>query len=172
MFVAQAASTRTIYVVSSWAGVFSFPKQGEKSDFRNPPKKPRPESIAERPQSQRTADDKNPHITTSSLSGPFHKNFSAVIGPNGSGKSNTIDALQWVFGHNAKKIRLKKSSDLIHNSTALPDCKTATVTVEFHDIIEVPDAEIDPVHAPKGYQVVADSKFSITRKAYKSNATE
>merc|ERR1719191_2661133 len=48
--------------------------------------------------------------------GPFHKCFSSIVGPNGSGKSNTIDALLFVFGKRASKIRLKKVSELIHNS--------------------------------------------------------
>ena len=51
--------------------------------------------------------------------GPFHKNFSAVVGPNGSGKSNVIDALLFVFGKRASKLRLKKVSELIHKSSAI-----------------------------------------------------
>ena len=42
--------------------------------------------------------------------GPFHKCFSSVIGPNGSGKSNVIDAMLFVFGKRAKKLRLSKIS--------------------------------------------------------------
>src|SRR5690349_14899175 len=48
--------------------------------------------------------------------GPFHKKFSSIVGPNGSGKSNVIDALLFVFGKRAKKLRLNKVSELIHNS--------------------------------------------------------
>ncbi|KAI5474845.1 hypothetical protein MNV49_002349 [Pseudohyphozyma bogoriensis] len=48
--------------------------------------------------------------------GPFHKSFSSVVGPNGSGKSNTIDALLFVFGYRATKMRQGKLSELIHNS--------------------------------------------------------
>jgi structural maintenance of chromosome 4 len=66
--------------------------------------------------------------------GPFHKvgsretrrthclrfahsqSFSAIVGPNGSGKSNTIDALLFVFGYRASKMRQGKLSELIHNS--------------------------------------------------------
>ena len=40
--------------------------------------------------------------------GPFHKNFTSIVGPNGSGKSNVIDALLFVFGKRASKLRLKK----------------------------------------------------------------
>jgi hypothetical protein len=48
--------------------------------------------------------------------GPFHSSMSAVVGPNGSGKSNVIDALLFVFGKRASKLRLKKVSELIHKS--------------------------------------------------------
>jgi hypothetical protein len=48
--------------------------------------------------------------------GPFHTSMSAVVGPNGSGKSNVIDALLFVFGKRATKLRLKKVSELIHKS--------------------------------------------------------
>ena len=40
--------------------------------------------------------------------GPFHKRFSSIVGPNGSGKSNVIDAMLFVFGKKAKKLRLNK----------------------------------------------------------------
>ena len=42
--------------------------------------------------------------------GPFHKSFSSVVGPNGSGKSNVIDAMLFVFGKKATKMRLKNVS--------------------------------------------------------------
>ncbi|GAA5853566.1 hypothetical protein JCM8547_002508 [Rhodosporidiobolus lusitaniae] len=48
--------------------------------------------------------------------GPFHKSFSSIVGPNGSGKSNTIDALLFVFGFRASKMRQGRFSELIHNS--------------------------------------------------------
>ncbi|GAA5870268.1 hypothetical protein JCM1840_001607 [Sporobolomyces johnsonii] len=51
--------------------------------------------------------------------GPFHKSFSSIVGPNGSGKSNTIDALLFVFGFRATKMRQGKFSELIHNSGPL-----------------------------------------------------
>lgn len=40
--------------------------------------------------------------------GPFHKSFSSVVGPNGSGKSNVIDAMLFVFGKKASKLRLNR----------------------------------------------------------------
>ena len=51
--------------------------------------------------------------------GPFHKRFSSIVGPNGSGKSNVIDAMLFVFGKRAKKLRLNKasSSALVRSSS-------------------------------------------------------
>ena len=77
--------------------------------------------------------------------GPFHKNFSAVIGPNGSGKSNVIDALLFVFGKKASKLRLKKVSELIHKSSAFPDCQECQVDVYFADIIDRGEDEVEIV---------------------------
>jgi hypothetical protein len=54
--------------------------------------------------------------------GPFHSSMSAVVGPNGSGKSNVIDALLFVFGKRASKLRLKKVSELIHKSRWVLGC--------------------------------------------------
>ena len=66
--------------------------------------------------------------------GPLHKYFTAVVGPNGSGKSNTIDALLFVFGARAKKMRLNKLAELIHNSAHHQNCERATVEVHFEDL--------------------------------------
>ena len=51
--------------------------------------------------------------------GPLHKCFSAVMGPNGCGKSNLIESLLFVFGKRAKRMRLNKLSELIHNSSTV-----------------------------------------------------
>ena len=84
--------------------------------------------------------------------GPFHKvcqhvrnrgvhlhdvrgqSFSSIVGPNGSGKSNTIDALLFVFGYRAAKMRQGKLSELIHNSARYPDLQDCRVEVHFRDI--------------------------------------
>ncbi|GAA6035313.1 hypothetical protein JCM8097_008812 [Rhodosporidiobolus ruineniae] len=58
--------------------------------------------------------------------GPFHKSFSSIVGPNGSGKSNTIDALLFVFGFRATKMRQGKFSELIHNSGDAPSPSAAS----------------------------------------------
>ena len=71
--------------------------------------------------------------------GPFHKRFSSVVGPNGSGKSNVIDAMLFVFGKKAKKLRLNKVSELIHKSDQFPDLEFCRVSVHFVDIIDRAD---------------------------------
>ena len=58
--------------------------------------------------------------------GPLHK----------SGKSNTIDALLFVFGYRASKIRQGKLSELIHNSARYPDLDECSVEVHFREIID------------------------------------
>lgn len=66
--------------------------------------------------------------------GPFHKSFSAVVGPNGSGKSNVIDALLFVFGWRANKMRQGKLGELIHNSAGKENLPNCTVEVWFREI--------------------------------------
>jgi len=68
--------------------------------------------------------------------GPLHKYFTAVVGPNGSGKSNTIDALLFVFGSRARKMRLSKLSELIHCSAHHLSCLSASVEVHFVELDE------------------------------------
>lgn len=68
--------------------------------------------------------------------GLFDKCFSAIIGPNGSGKSNVIDSMLFVFGYRASKIRLKKISELIHNSSQHKDIKSCSVSIHFSKIID------------------------------------
>ncbi|XP_065321406.1 structural maintenance of chromosomes protein 4-like [Gordionus sp. m RMFG-2023] len=69
--------------------------------------------------------------------GPFHKNYTAIIGPNGSGKSNVIDSMLFVFGFRAAKIRSKKVSVLIHNSSKHSNINSCTVKVFFRKIVEI-----------------------------------
>lgn len=73
--------------------------------------------------------------------GPFHKSFSAIVGPNGSGKSNTIDAMLFVFGYRASKMRQGKLSELIHNSAGLEDLGFCAVEVWFREIIDLVSGE-------------------------------
>ncbi|GAB5591511.1 Structural maintenance of chromosomes protein 4 [Umbelopsis nana] len=93
--------------------------------------------------------------------GPFHKSFSAVVGPNGSGKSNVIDALLFVFGYRANKMRQGKLSELIHNSAAYPDLDMCSVEVHFQEIYDTPGSE--------QYTVVDNSKLIVSRQAFRNN---
>lgn len=97
--------------------------------------------------------------------GPFHKSFSSIVGPNGSGKSNTIDALLFVFGKRAKKMRLNKVSELIHSSTTRQNLGSAKVEVIFQDIIDTGDG-------PEDYEVVPGSELSVTREAFRNNSSK
>ncbi|KAG8836353.1 hypothetical protein FRC17_005639 [Serendipita sp. 399] len=81
--------------------------------------------------------------------GPFHKSFSAIVGPNGSGKSNTIDALLFVFGYRASKMRQGKLSELIHNSAGYPDLDECRVEVHFREIIDLGEVESISQMKPK-----------------------
>lgn len=69
--------------------------------------------------------------------GPFHKSFTSVVGPNGSGKSNVIDALLFVFGYRANKMRQGKLSELIHNSKGAEDLESCTVEIHFCEILDL-----------------------------------
>ena len=73
----------------------------------------------------------------SSLLFSIYQSFSAIVGPNGSGKSNTIDALLFVFGYRASKMRQGKLSELIHNSANYPDLDECSVEVHFREIIDL-----------------------------------
>ncbi|KAJ7901750.1 RecF/RecN/SMC [Mycena olivaceomarginata] len=95
--------------------------------------------------------------------GPFHKSFSAIVGPNGSGKSNTIDALLFVFGYRASKMRQGKLSELIHNSARYPDLDECSVEVHFREIVDLP--------GPDAFEVVPDSQLVVTRTASKNNSS-
>lgn len=78
------------------------------------------------------------------------QNMSAIIGPNGCGKSNIIDALLFIFGKRAKKLRLNRISELIHNSSEEARPQQARVTVNF--------AETDSVRPKRSIQGIARAK--------------
>ncbi|KPA78319.1 hypothetical protein ABB37_06453 [Leptomonas pyrrhocoris] len=100
--------------------------------------------------------------------GPFHKTFTAVIGPNGSGKSNVIDSMLFVFGRNAKKLRLDKLAEVIHNSAAHPNLSYASVTVNFIRVRETAAEEKDPEQR----QEVPNSELRIRREVYRSGVSQ
>ena len=96
--------------------------------------------------------------------GPFHECFSAIIGPNGSGKSNVIDALMFVFGKKAKKIRLSKLSELIHNpQKGGQKPSSARVEVIFHEIVDL---------SPGVYESVPGSDLVVAREVASNNASK
>lgn len=95
--------------------------------------------------------------------GPFHVSFSSIVGPNGSGKSNVIDALLFVFGFRASKMRQAKISALIHNSANFPDLPFCEVEVHFQEIIDLPGG---------AHEVVPDSQLIVSRRAFKNNTSK
>jgi structural maintenance of chromosome 4 len=100
--------------------------------------------------------------------GPFHKTFTCVIGPNGSGKSNVIDAMLFVFGKAAKKIRLEKLSELIHSSAAFPDLSYASVTVNFMEVRETKEDADDPTQRLE----IPGTELSIKREVHRNNQSQ
>eukprot|EP00808_Paulinella_micropora_P002728 g12496.t1 len=100
----------------------------------------------------------------SKVIGPFHKSFSSIVGPNGSGKSNVIDALLFVFGKKASKIRLKKISELIHRSDQHQDLLECRVDVYFQTILDDTEDE-------EAYSVIPNSELIVSRVATKDNSS-
>ncbi|CAJ0586332.1 unnamed protein product, partial [Mesorhabditis spiculigera] len=94
--------------------------------------------------------------------GPFHTNYTSIIGPNGSGKSNVIDALLFVFGFKASRIRTKNVGVLIHNSAGHDNLTFCSVEIFFTKVID----------KENGFDEAPNSRFSICRTAYKSNKSE
>ena len=95
--------------------------------------------------------------------GPLHYRFNSVVGPNGSGKSNLMESLLFVFGKRAKKMRLKKLSELIHSSSRENKCKYCRVSVYFREIHEDDD---DNFHYIEG------GDFMISRTVYKNSSSQ
>ena len=94
--------------------------------------------------------------------GPFHKSFSSIVGPNGSGKSNVIDALLFVFGFKAKKLRQGKLSDLIHNSADYPNLDSCSVEIHFCKIVDQDNCD----------DVIPGSEFVVSRTVRKTEKSE
>lgn len=93
----------------------------------------------------------------------MHHRFNAIIGPNGSGKSNVIDAMMFVFGKRAKKLRLKKVSELIHHSAEFPSFDYARVNVHFVNVVDNAEGE--------GVTEVPGTECIISRVANKNNSS-
>jgi structural maintenance of chromosome 4 len=105
------------------------------------------------------------------------------VGPNGSGKSNTIDALLFVFGYRASKMRQGKLSELIHNSARYPDLDECSVEVHFREIIDLVRISHRPLKlnnefssgscqpGPDAFTVVPNSQLIVARQAFKNNSS-
>ncbi|ORZ17904.1 RecF/RecN/SMC [Absidia repens] len=89
----------------------------------------------------------------------------AVVGPNGSGKSNVIDALLFVFGYRANKMRQGKLSELIHNSAQHPNLESCSVEVHFQEIIDS-DKQVGQ------YDTVPNSRLVVSRQASRNNSSK
>ncbi|KAG0242339.1 hypothetical protein BGX31_000372 [Mortierella sp. GBA43] len=96
--------------------------------------------------------------------GPFHKSFTSVVGPNGSGKSNVIDALLFVFGYRASKMRQGKLSELIHNSSGAEDLDSCTVEIHFCEILDLP--------GPDNFERIQGSTLVVARQAFQNNSSK
>lgn len=96
--------------------------------------------------------------------GPFHKSFSSIVGPNGSGKSNVIDALLFVFGWRANKMRQGRLSELIHNREGAAPPAQCIVEVWFREIVDFPDTD--------AFDVVPGSELIIARTALRNNTSQ
>jgi structural maintenance of chromosome 4 len=90
-----------------------------------------------------------------------------VVGPNGSGKSNVIDAMLFVFGKRAKKLRLNKVSELIHSSDSCASAppQYAKVSVYLHEIIDTGDGDDE-------YDVVPGTGVVVSRVARRDNSSQ
>lgn len=95
--------------------------------------------------------------------GPFHKSLTSVVGPNGSGKSNLLESLLFAFGKRARKMRLKRLSELIHHSNTYPNVSEASVEVHFQNIIDTEN---------EGFEYVPNSRLILTRIVRKNNTSE
>ncbi|KAF9206582.1 hypothetical protein BGZ49_002200 [Haplosporangium sp. Z 27] len=96
--------------------------------------------------------------------GPFHKSFTSIVGPNGSGKSNVIDALLFVFGYRASKMRQGKLSELIHNSSGAEDLESCSVEIHFCEILDLP--------GPDNFERIQGSTLVVARQAYQNNSSK
>ena len=102
--------------------------------------------------------------------GPLHYRFNSVVGPNGSGKSNLMESLLFVFGKRAKKMRLKKLSELIHSSSRENKCKYCKVSVFFREIKE--DDEDNFHYLDGGDFVISRTVFKNSSSQYQLNGKE
>ncbi|CAG8620098.1 5328_t:CDS:10, partial [Cetraspora pellucida] len=90
--------------------------------------------------------------------------FSSIVGPNGSGKSNVIDALLFVFGYRASKMRQAKLCELIHSSQGFHNLDYCTVEVHFQEIRDLPGSD--------DFEVIPQSDLIISRQAFSNSSSK
>jgi structural maintenance of chromosome 1 len=98
--------------------------------------------------------------------GPF-KNFSAVVGPNGSGKSNVMDAITFVLGVAAGKIRADQVKELINSYG--PDNDTPNTNAYVEMVFENDDGT--KVHFRRSIRLVTRSGAGAGGDATVSDTT-
>ena len=76
-----------------------------------------------------------------------------------------IDAMLFVFGKRASKIRLKKVSELIHNSENHTGLESASVSVHFAEIVDTEDTN-------DSFEIVEGSQLVVRRTAFKNNSSK
>jgi structural maintenance of chromosome 4 len=86
-----------------------------------------------------------------------------VVGPNGSGKSNLMESLLFVFGKRAKRMRLNKLNELIHNSSNMNNLKFARVTLFFKEVRDLENEEVEEI---------PNSSFNMSREVYKNGSSK
>ncbi len=86
-----------------------------------------------------------------------------MVGPNGSGKSNLMESLLFVFGKRAKRMRLNKLNELIHNSATENNFRSARVTIYFKEIKDIEDEK---------FEDVPDSNFILCREVFKNGSSK
>ncbi|KAI8034191.1 structural maintenance of chromosomes protein 4-like [Drosophila gunungcola] len=94
--------------------------------------------------------------------GPFDQSLTSIIGPNGCGKSNIIDAMMFVFGCRANRIRCSRISALIHSSSQFLNVENCSVEVHLKQIVDRADGSCEDVPS---------SGFVIERTAKSDNSS-
>jgi len=74
-----------------------------------------------------------------------------------------MESMLFVFGKRAKRMRLNKLSELIHNSTTMNDLRFASVTIYFKEIRDLPDGK---------FEEIPNSHFILSREVFKNSSSK
>jgi structural maintenance of chromosome 4 len=74
-----------------------------------------------------------------------------------------MESMLFVFGKRAKKMRLNKLNELIHNSTTMNNLKFARVTIYFKEIRDLEDEKEEDI---------PNSSFILSREVYKNSSSK